>query len=150
MIWQTITSAFGDSVFTLLNNGKRLLTLDFHPSSNAARVNFEMGEKRVFLLRKEGFFKNKVVLRDEYGQTIGRIGNENNQKFVAVGDTRYYVNAQTLNNSQTAVNIYDNARQAPIATYNIDKTTVTTPASDSLLMILCLCLYAPERVAAVL
>lgn len=147
MIWQKITSAFGDSVFTLLSNGKKLLTLDFHPSSNAARVNFEMGERRVFLLRKEGFFKNKVVLRDEYGQTIGRIGNENNKKFVSVGDTRYYVNAENINNSETAVNIYNIAEQAPIATYNIDKTAVTSSTGDSLLMVLCLCLYAPERVS---
>ncbi len=150
MIWQTITSAFGNSVYSLLNNGKQLLTLDFHPSSNAARVSFEMGERRVFLLRKEGLFKNKVVLRDEYGNTIGRIGNENNRTFVSVGDARYYVNAENINNAETAVNIYNTTEQTPIASYNIDKTTITAPVRESLLMVLCWCLYAPEKISAAL
>ena len=61
MKWETVTSTIGQSVYTLWNNGRQLVTLVFNSSSNAARIEYE-DEKRVFLIRDEGFRKNKTVL----------------------------------------------------------------------------------------
>lgn len=58
MKWETVTSTIGQSVYTLWNNGRQLVTLVFNSSSNAARIEYE-DEKRVFLIRDEGFRKTR-------------------------------------------------------------------------------------------
>ena len=89
MKWETVSSTIGQSVFTLWNNGKKLSTLVFNSSSNAARIESE-NEKRVYLIRDEGFRKNKTVLRTEYGIRIGHAGTEHNENFLMLNDERYF------------------------------------------------------------
>ena len=89
MKWQTVTSSIGHTVYTLWNNGKKLSTLVFNSSSNAARIEYA-DEKRVFLIRDEGFRKNKTVLRTEYGIRIGHAGVENNAHYIVLNDERYF------------------------------------------------------------
>ena len=63
MKWETVSSTIGQSVYALWNNGKKLITLVFHSSSNAARIEYA-DEKRVFLIRDEGFQKKQDRITD--------------------------------------------------------------------------------------
>ena len=99
MKWETVTSSIGQTVYTLWNNGRKLSTLVFNSSSNAARIEYA-DQKRVFLIRDEGFRKNKTVLRTEYGIRIGHTGSENNENFIVLNDERYFYSID--NNQQLA------------------------------------------------
>jgi hypothetical protein len=112
MKWETVTSTIGQSVYTLWNNGRQLVTLVFNSSSNAARIEYE-DEKRVFLIRDEGFRKNKTVLRTEYGIRIGHTGTENNENFIVLNDERYYYSVN--DKQEPEVTIYKESIDHPLA-----------------------------------
>ena len=112
MKWETVTSTIGNSVYTLWNNGKKLVTLAFNPMSSAARI--ESGdEKRVFLIRKEGFLKNKTIMRNEYGVRIGSAGSENNASFIELNDERFFYELDK--DGEPSVKIYKDSRENPTA-----------------------------------
>jgi hypothetical protein len=154
MKWETVSSTIGHSVYALWNNGKKLITLVFHSSSNAARIEYA-DEKRVFLIRDEGFRKNKTVLRTEYGIRIGHTGVENNERFIVLNDERYFY---SLDNSQEpAVTIYKVSKDQPLAICGLDLRTadllaragakrfLPEKALYSLLLGLCLYLFKPSE-----
>lgn len=151
MKWETVTSTIGQSVFTLWNNGKKLVTLAFNPSSSSARMESD-DEKRVFLIRKEGFLKNKTILRNEYGVRIGRAGSENNENFIELNDERFFYTLE--NNNEHSVTIYKESKDHPIAVCGMDVQENTRIGSEShrglseqaehsLLMALCWYLFKP-------
>src|SRR5689334_23133995 len=53
MRWENASSTSNNDIYHLWQNDKKVLTLTLHPFSNTARVECA-GEKRVFLIRKEG------------------------------------------------------------------------------------------------
>lgn len=110
MKWETVTSTIEESVFALWNNGKKLVTLVFHPASSAARVEFA-DERRVFLIRQEGLLKNKTVLCNEYGIRIGHVSSENNRRFIKMDEERFFVDDK----SGSAVTIYKESKDKPLA-----------------------------------
>ncbi len=112
MKWETVTSSIGQTVYTLWNNGRKLSTLVFNSSSNAARIEYR-DEKRVFLIRDEGFRKNKTVLRTEYGIRIGYTGSENNENFIVLNDERYFYSVD--DKKEPAVTIYKESIDRPLA-----------------------------------
>ena len=112
MKWETVTSSIGQTVYTLWNNGRKLSTLVFNSSSNAARIEYR-DEKRVFLIRDEGFRKNKTVLRTEYGIRIGHTGSENNENFIVLNDERYFYSVD--DKKEPAVTIYKESIDRPLA-----------------------------------
>lgn len=151
MKWETVTSSIGQTVYTLWNNGRKLSTLVFHSSSNAARIEYA-DEKRVFLIRDEGFRKNKTVLRTEYGIRIGHTGSENNENFIVLNDERYFYSVDDKN--EPAVTIYKESIDKPLAVCGLSlqedllsKSGVKRPlpqkALFSLLVGLCWCLFPP-------
>jgi hypothetical protein len=154
MKWETVSSTIGHSVYALLNNGKRLITLVFNSTSNAARIEYA-DEKRVFLLRDEGFRKNKTVLRTEYGIRIGHAGTENNEKFIVLNDERYYYSID--NKSEPEVTIYKDSKEKPLAVCGLNvreadllakagsKRNVPEKALYSMLVGLCLLLFKPAE-----
>ena len=75
MKWTLAASSHNQEIYELWNENERLLTLDFHPFTSSARIE-HAGEKRVFMIRKEGFLRNKTVLRNEYGIRIGSLNHE--------------------------------------------------------------------------
>jgi hypothetical protein len=153
MKWETVTSTIGQSVYTLWNNGRQLVTLVFNSSSNAARIEYE-DEKRVFLIRDEGFRKNKTVLRTEYGIRIGHTGTENNANFIVLNDERYYY---SVNDKQgPEVTIYKESIDHPLAVCGLNiqddllaktgtKKQVQEKTLYSLLIGLCLYLFKPLK-----
>ena len=91
MRWEKISSSTTNEVYHLHHQDKQLLTLTLHPFSNTVRVECTE-EKRVFLIRREGFFRNKTVFCNEYGIRIGELGNENEQNFIDLNNERFYYN----------------------------------------------------------
>ena len=75
MRWTVLSKSPKQEVYELWYHDKKLMTLEYHPFTNSARIE-SSDEKRVFLIRKEGFLRNKTVLRDEYGMRIGQLGYE--------------------------------------------------------------------------
>ena len=73
MNWKTALTNGNHELYELWYGEKKLLSLEFHPFTNSARIQYE-DTKRVFNLRKEGFLRNKTVLRNEYGIRIGQLG----------------------------------------------------------------------------
>jgi hypothetical protein len=154
MKWETVSSTIGHSAYALWNNGKKLITLVFNSSSNAARIEYA-GEKRVFLIRDEGFRKNKTVLRNEYGIRIGHTGTENNENFIVVNDERYFYSID--NNNETSVTIYKESKDRPLAVFglNVNDTSLLSKAGVkrllpdkalySMLMSLCLYMFKPAE-----
>ncbi len=74
MKWEYLPSKGNEEVYSLQHNEKELLCLYYHPYTQSARVEYAH-ERRVFLIRKEGFLKHKTVLCNEYGIRIGQLGN---------------------------------------------------------------------------
>lgn len=153
MKWETVRSTIGQSVFTLWNNGRQLVTMVFNSSSNAARIEYE-DEKRVFLIRDEGFRKNKTVLRTEYGIRIGHTGTENNENFIVLNDERYYYSVN--DKQEPAVTIYKESIDRPLAVCSLNiqdglltkagaKKTLQEKALYSLLIGLCWYLFKPFK-----
>ncbi|MFN4314930.1 MAG: hypothetical protein ACK4E0_11585 [Chitinophagaceae bacterium] len=148
MKWEKVTSTIGQSAYTLWNNGRKLVTLVFNPSSNAARIE-SASEKRVFLIRKEGFLRNRTVLRNEYGVQIGYAGSENNRNYIELDNQRFFYEVEE-SAQQPSVSIYSADRNdAPLAVCQFDnkeknnsqpadtKKPLHTQTQYSLLMALC-------------
>ena len=150
MKWESVTSTLGYSVYALWNNGRKLATLVFNFSSNAARIEYA-DEKRVFLVRKEGFMKNKTVLRNEYGIRVGYAGIENNESFIELDNQRFFYSID--DHEGPAVTIYKESKDQPLAICGLDvrssdllarvgaKRFLPEKALYSLLLGLCLCLF---------
>jgi hypothetical protein len=110
-------------------------------------------EKRVYLLRKEGFLKNRLVFCNEYGIRLAHFGTENNENFIALNNQRYFYN---LNNDQhPALTIYQQSKDEPLAVCTFDiaetqsaewgkKSSITEVAYLTLLMALCHYLFNPR------
>ena len=150
MKWETVTSTIGHKAYALWNNGRKLVTLVFNPSSNAARVEYA-DEKRVFLIRDEGFLRNKTVVRTEYGIRIGHAGSERNEHFIVLNDERFFYSVD--DNNETAVTVYKDSKDKPLTVFGLDVDKNDKPkgknrilsdkAHYSLLMAICWYLFRP-------
>lgn len=144
MKWETVTSTIEESVFALWNNGKKLVTLAFHPASSAARIEYA-DERRVFLIRQEGLLKNRTVLCNEYGIRIVHAGSENNRRFIEMNQERFFYNEG--DNHDGDVTIYKESQDKPLAVcaftlpdhqqHNIAYKPLWDKARYGLLMTLC-------------
>ncbi len=94
MRWETIKSTPEQEVYYLMNGEKKELTLVCNPFSNSARIECN-NEKRIFLIRKEGFRRKKTVIRNEYGVKLGELGKENKKDFILIGSTRLFYRTRT-------------------------------------------------------
>jgi hypothetical protein len=153
MKWESVASTLGHSEYTLSNNGRKLVALVFNFSSHAARIEYA-DEKRVFLIRKEGFRKNRTVFCNEYGIRIGYAGSENNEDFIVLDNERFFYTIE--NKNKPAVIIYKESREHPLAICDLDiegnmlNTTgkdklIRDDAHYSLLLTLCWHLLHPVK-----
>jgi hypothetical protein len=113
MRWESIASNSNNEIYHLYKDDKKLLTLILNPFSNTARVECEK-QKRVFLIRKEGFRRHKTVLRNEYGIKIGELGHENKENFIDVNDERFFYT--THNNPLVELVLYKESKEKPFVT----------------------------------
>jgi hypothetical protein len=113
MKWVSIQSASNNETYHLYKDDKIILTVILNPFSNSARVECEK-QKRVFLIRKEGFRRNKTVIRNEYGVKIGELGQENKENFIDVNNERFFYTTQ--NNPLAELVLYKDSKQNPFVT----------------------------------
>lgn len=155
MKWESVKSAIGYPVYTLWNNGRKIVTLVFNSSSKAARIDYE-DEKRVFLIRKEGFLKNRVVLRNEYGVLMGVAASDMNGDFIEVNNERFFYNVET--NDEPAITLYKESKDKPLAVCQLNledkdmlidlsgkNRSIKDDTRYSLLMTLCWYLFQPVK-----
>jgi hypothetical protein len=116
MRWETITSTSNNEVYHLYKDDKNILTLSLNPFSNSAKVECEK-QKRVFHFRKEGFLRNKMILRNEYGIKIGELGNENKGNFIDINDERFYYSIQ--NDPTAELVLYKESKDQPFVTCSL-------------------------------
>lgn len=153
MRWESAKSATTNhEVYHLCKDDKKLLTLTLNPFSSSARVECN-NEKRVFLVRKEGFRRNKTVLRNEYGFKIGELGTENKLNFIMVNGERFYYTIQ--NNPLAELILYKESKEKPFVTCSLNAGNSGTGISFSkdtelsdaphpgLLMALCWYMFLP-------
>lgn len=151
MRWEKTSANSSNEIYHLWHNDKKLLTLTIHPFSNSARVECEE-EKRVFLIRREGFFRNKTALLNEYGVKIGELGQENENSFIQVNDERFYYHIEKENQSQLVV--YRESKENPIVVCDLNPADGKASlwfqngkqlnSQSSLLMALCWYIFLPE------
>jgi hypothetical protein len=153
MRWETIASTSANEIYHLYKDDKKILTLVFNPFSNSARVECEK-QKRVFLIRKEGFRRNKTVLRNEYGVKIGELGHDNKENFIDVNEERFYYT--TDNNPLSELVLYKESKDKPFVTCSLsakegntsvnfkkDKNLLSATSHPGLLMALCWYMFLP-------
>ncbi len=153
MRWEQTKANSNSEVYNLYKGDKKLLTVSLNPFSNAARVECEK-EKRVFLIRKEGFLKNKTVLRSEYGIKIGELGHDSKENFIDVNEERFYYTIQ--NNPLAELVLYKESKENPFVVCGLNVTEGTAAVhfskdSDNLkatshpglLMALCWYMFLP-------
>jgi hypothetical protein len=123
-----------------------LLRLDFHPFTNSARIEYE-AERRVFLIRKEGFLRNKTVLCNEYGIRLGQILMENKEKVIELNGEKFTYTIQ--NNPAPELIVYNLLKEKPLVVcgFNITKDkwdkTLFESVQSSLLLALCWYMFSP-------
>lgn len=117
MRWETDKSTSEHEVYHLKKDNKKLLSLTFNPFSKSARVECN-SEKRVFLIRQEGFLRNKTAIRNEYGIKIGEFGHENGEYFIVVNDERFYYGIQ--NSPLAKLILYKESVEHPIVSCGLD------------------------------
>jgi hypothetical protein len=108
MKWELIAATKEHEVYHLMNDNKKLLSLELNSFSQAARIHCE-DEKRVFVIRKEGFLRNRTVIRNEYGVKIGELGQENKDRFISVDNEKFYYTYR--NNPLAELMIKDHKRE---------------------------------------
>jgi len=149
MNWETITSDLGHKVYALWNDGRKILTLGFQSSSRFVRIEAE-GEKRAFTIRYEGFLKNKMVMRNEYGVKIGYISSEENKEnLIAFNDEKLYYSI--TGDKEPQVIIYRESPDKPLAVcalklendQSILPSVKPSATHQSLLLALCWYLFSP-------
>lgn len=153
MRWEKVSVNPENEVYHLIKNDQKILTLHFHPFSQSARV--ETGsEQRVFQIRREGFLRNKTVLRSEYGIKIGELGQENGKPFISINEERYYYDV--ANTPLAELRIFRSQQDQPLVTCGLktdngnpevqfrrDKNQLNGIAHSGLLMALCWYMFLP-------
>ena len=143
MNWETVSSGLGHKVYALWNNGRKILTLAFNSSSNYVKIESE-GEKRAFSLRYEGFLKNKMVMRNEYGIRIGHISTER-ENLIDFNDEKLHYTI--TDDKEPQIIIYKESIDDPLAvcdlTLDSEKGVLPSvkPAGTHQSLLLALCWY---------
>ena len=152
MRWEAVKSTLSHDTYELWHHEQKLLTLTIHLSTNSARVETSV-ERRVLLIRKEGFRKNKTVSRTEYGIKLGQLSLENKEPILEINNERFFCAIQ--NSDPTELIIYKESKDhlltvcalnipnATTASFFSNKKTVPVSLHSSLLLALCWYLHLP-------
>lgn len=152
MRWETADNYGEHEVYHLYKKEKKLLTLTINTFSNSARVECNQ-EKRVFVIRKEGFLKNKIVLRNEYGFKIGEIGIESKENYIDINDQRFFYTIH--NNPLAELVLYKESIDNPTVVCGLSASngdtgihfskdsSIKTEPHPGLLMALCWYMFLP-------
>lgn len=148
MQWETSQSQSGQKEYILWHKNDKVLTLHFHPATNAARVE-SAREKRVFQIRKEGFLKSKTVMRNEYGVLIGQVRHENKENTIEMENERFFY--FTRKRQLSEIIVYKESKEEPVAVCTLNIEALNFSKDNSLPgklesgLLLSLCWYLENR-----
>ena len=117
MKWISARSKSGHESYELLEDNRKLLRMTINPEIGTARIETNR-DKRLFLLRKEGFFKNKCVLRNEYGVKIGKVTFEHahpESGLIEMNDKILHYTVEK-NGQQQQLTLYQDSKLEPLVT----------------------------------
>lgn len=156
MKWVKTAATASYENYTLFDNETSLLFLHFNARTGTARIESE-GVRRVFMIDRTGFFKNKVALLNEYGYEMGHLGFENvlgQEGFIKMEDERFLYRVQ--NNSLTELEIYKNNYGEPLVSCGLkvegdnpmgvlfrNNESLNDARTAALLMAICWYLFLP-------
>lgn len=157
MKWLVAQISNKQELYQLWEEDKKLLTLDFHPAMNSARIE-TADEKRVFLIRREGFLRNRVVLRNEYGMKLGQLNHEKavfNEGSVELNGENFTYNIDA-SNGIPGIRVFRETKEVPLVHCSIDNGEYTdagrftkaiefSAAESMLLMTLCWYMAVPVQ-----
>lgn len=92
MNWKDGPSKQGFNVYELWQDDKKMMTLELNELSHTAKV-VCLNSRRIFKIEKEGFLRNKTILKNEYGIKIGDLSNENwlmHEGIIHLNDEKLY------------------------------------------------------------
>jgi hypothetical protein len=151
--WYAATPKNGIEPYELWNDNKLLLTLYFNQFSQTAKVVCE-DSRRNFKIDKEGFFRNKTIIKNEYGIKIGELGSVNwfgQEGFIDLNGERFLYTTQ--NNPMAEVVMYKKNKHRPIISCGLVANNGNTEISfqknkdpekySCILMALCWFLFMP-------
>jgi hypothetical protein len=144
MKWLSFPSNLPQENYELWNNDEKLLSLMYQPGKGTLRITTAQ-EKRVFIVRREGFLRNRRVLRNEYGVRIGQLSHDGNQD--NVGSLEFYnekFNYAIQTGTLPGLTIYKQAE--PIFLSELPSSQLFNGV-DQEILILVLCWYSLAPVA---
>ncbi len=112
--WYAAASKQDNDVYELWNDEQRLLTLYFNQFSQTAKVECE-DSRRNFKIEKEGFLRNKTILKNEYGVKVGELGPDNwfsQDGFIDLNGERFHYTTQTNNLAELI--IFKSSKKHPL------------------------------------
>lgn len=153
MRWESVSASSANEIYHLYKGDDKLLTVTLNPFTNTARVECA-SQKRIFQIRKEGFLRNKTVLRSEYGIKIGELGHDNKENFIDVNDERFYYTIH--NNPLAELVLYKESIENPFVVcglntkegqpavhFSKDSDNLQSTSHPGLLMALCWYMFLP-------
>jgi len=133
MKWVVSSIQIGHETYELWSENEKLLTLEFHPTTHSARL-ITTERKRVFQFRKEGFRKNKTVLRNEYGIQMGRLEYEkknSNTGVFEIDEEKFSFGID--HHPYTALKIYRQFNETPFASCTVTSGDKSKPIAKETL-----------------
>ena len=153
MRWELASADANHEVYHLYKNEKKILTLLLNPFSRTARVECD-NEKRNFQIRKEGFLRNKTIIRNEYGVRVGELGHENKQDFIDINGEKFFYTVSDKEKAELV--LYKQSEQQPLVSCGLstkegdtsihftkDKEQLESAPHPGLLMALCWYMFLP-------
>jgi len=147
--WYAAAPRPGYDVYELWNTRQQLATLEVNQFSQTAKISSQ-DNRRLFKLEKEGFLRNKLVLKNEYGIKIGQVGSElwdNHEGSIDLNGEHFYYGIDEASLSQLV--IYKKDRRQPLLSCGLVSNNGTSILNKSydryscLLMALCWFLFLP-------
>ncbi len=113
MQWKKIGAGVRHT-YQLTEGNHTLATISINHGSSVLRTMCQ-SIQRVFFIHKEGFWKNRTVLKNEYGQKMGNLYYEKvpTDKGIVEIDNRRFQYAFS-NSSLAEITVYNEGEQAPL------------------------------------
>ncbi|MBE2231046.1 MAG: hypothetical protein IAE96_10410 [Chitinophagaceae bacterium] len=151
MRWEKVSATTDQEIYHLYQNDQKILSLTLHPFSQSARVETAT-EKRVILIRKEGFLRNKTVLRNEYGVKIGEWGQDQLRPFLQLNNERFFY--KITNDPLAELQLFHEGKEQPLLrcglttkggdpAIQLHRDNRSSAAENGLLMALCWYMFLP-------
>ena len=146
--WLASNPNAADDIYEWWDEQKKILSVTFNEFSGSAKVESEFA-RRSFKIEKEGFLRNKTVIKNEYGINIGIL----DRNFLFDKEGEMHLNDQhfhySITSNTTEVSIYKKTDKTPFLSCSLSviRTLATTSLEKfhCLLAALCWSFFLPVK-----